>query len=220
VLLATIKRSLLLVFRQPSDLLNPLFFFVLVLALFPLGVGPSEEVLRTIAPGVIWVAALLATLLSMESLFRSDFDDGSLDQILVSESSLLLVSSGKIIAHWLSTGLPLVLISPVLGLMFSVNSDGIQGIVISLLLGTPVLSLLGAVGASLTVGLRKGGVLIALLVMPLYVPILILGTALIDAAQAGANYDGHMLWMGALFALMSAVAPLATAGGLKVSLSR
>lgn len=220
MLIATIKRSLVITFRQPSDLLNPLFFFVLVLALFPLGVGPSEETLQTIAPGVIWVAALLATLLSMESLFRSDFDDGSLDQMLVSPNSLLIVATGKIIAHWLSTGLPLVLISPILGLMFSVNEEGIYGIMISLLIGTPVLSLLGAVGASLTVGLSKGGVLIALLVMPLYVPILILGTALIDTAQLGGSYDGHMLWMLALLALMAGVAPIAAAGGLKVSLSR
>lgn len=220
MLFATIKRSLLLTFRQPSDLLNPLFFFVLVLALFPLGVGPSEQMLQLIAPGVIWVAALLATLLSMESLFRGDFDDGSLDQILVSQSSLLVVTAGKIVAHWLSTGLPLVLLSPLLGLMFSVNEAGIEGIVISLLLGTPVLSLLGAVGASLTVGLKKGGVLIALLVMPLYVPVLILGTALVETAQLGGDYDGHMLWMGALLALMSGVAPVAAAGGLKVSLSR
>ncbi len=220
MLFATIKRSLLLTYRQPSDLLNPLFFFALVLSLFPLGVGPSEEMLQLIAPGVIWVAALLATLLSMESLFRADFDDGSLDQMLVSPNSLLLISSGKVIAHWLSTGLPLVLISPLLGLMFSVNDAGITGIVISLALGTPVLSLLGAVGASLTVGLKKGGILIALLIMPLYVPVLILGTALIETAQRGGDYDGHMLWMGALLALMSGVAPLATAGGLKVSLSK
>lgn len=220
MLFASIKRSLVLVFRQPSDLLNPLFFFVLVLALFPLGVGPSDETLQLIAPGVIWVAALLATLLSMESLFRSDFEDGSLDQVVVSQTPLLVVASGKIIAHWLSTGLPLVLISPILGLMFSVNEAGIQGIVISLLIGTPVLSLLGAVGASLTVGLQKGGLLIALLIMPLYVPILILGTALITTAQQGGDYDGHMLWMGAILALMAAVSPLAAAGGLKVSLSR
>lgn len=220
MLFATIKRSLLVTYRQPSELLNPLFFFVLVLALFPLGVGPSEQMLQLIAPGVIWVAALLATLLSMESLFRTDFDDGSFDQILVSPNSLILVTSGKIIAHWLSTGLPLVLISPILGLMFSVNEAGIIGIVISLALGTPVLSLLGAVGASLTVGLQKGGVLIALLIMPLYVPVLILGTALIDTAQLGGNYDGHMLWMAALLALTTGIAPIAAAGGLKVSLSR
>jgi heme exporter protein B len=220
MLMATIKRSLLVTFRQPSDLLNPLFFFVLVLSLFPLGVGPSEDVLQTIAPGVIWVAALLATLLSMESLFRSDYDDGSLDQMLVSPNSLLLITAGKIIAHWLSTGLPLVLMSPMLGLMFAVNEAGIVGIVISLALGTPVLSLLGAVGASLTVGLSKGGLLIALLIMPLYVPVLILGTALIDTAQFGGDYDGHMLWMGALLALMCGVAPVAASGGLKVSLSR
>jgi heme exporter protein B len=220
VLFKTLFRSLNLSFRQPSDLLNPLFFFVLVIALFPIGVGPSEETLSLIAPGVIWVAALLATLLSMESLFRSDFDDGSLDQMLVSPQPLLILATGKVLAHWLATGLPLVLISPLLGLMLGVNAEGLVGILVSLAIGTPVLSLLGAVGASLTVGLKKGGVLIALLVMPLYIPILILGTSLIQTAQIGGDYDGHILWMLALLALTAGTAPIATAGGIKVSLSR
>lgn len=220
MLFKTLFRSLNLSFRQPSDLLNPLFFFVLVIALFPIGVGPSEETLSLIAPGVIWVAALLATLLSMESLFRSDFDDGSLDQMLVSPQPLLILATGKVLAHWLATGLPLVLISPLLGLMLGVNAEGLVGILVSLAIGTPVLSLLGAVGASLTVGLKKGGVLIALLVMPLYIPILILGTSLIQTAQIGGDYDGHILWMLALLALTAGTAPIATAGGIKVSLSR
>lgn len=218
--IATILRSMRITFRQPSEFLNPLFFFVLVIALFPLGVGPSEKTLALIAPGVIWVAALLATLLSMESLFRSDFDDGSLDQMLVAPRSMLLMVTGKVVAHWIATGLPLVLISPVLGLMLSVDEAGIKAILISLLLGTPILSLLGAVGASLTVGLKKGGVLIALLIIPLYVPVLILGTSLIQTAQFGGDYDGHMLWMMALLALTIGTAPIATAGGIKVSLSK
>jgi len=220
MLLATIQRTLRVSFRQPSELLNPLFFFVLVIALFPLGIGPSEKTLALIAPGIIWVAALLATLLSMESLFRSDLDDGSLDQMLVSPQPLIVVVTGKVIAHWLATSLPLVLVSPVLGLMLSVDNAGIMAILISLMLGTPILSLLGAVGASLTVGLKKGGVLIALLIIPLYVPVLILGTSLIQTAQQGGDYDGQMLWMMALLALTAGTAPIATAGGIKVSLSR
>ncbi|MFT5098860.1 MAG: heme exporter protein B [Planctomycetaceae bacterium] len=220
MLLATIRRSMRVTFRQPSEFLNPLFFFVLVIALFPLGVGPSEKTLALIAPGVIWVAALLATLLSMESLFRSDFDDGSLDQMSVAPQSMLLMVTGKVIAHWVSSGLPLVLVSPVLGIMLSVDEAGVKAILISLMLGTPILSLLGAVGASLTVGLQKGGVLIALLIIPLYVPVLILGTSLIQTAQLGGDYDGHILWMLALFALTIGTAPIATAGGIKVSLSR
>lgn len=220
MLLATIQRSMRVTFRQPSEFLNPLFFFVLVIALFPLGVGPSEKTLALIAPGVIWVAALLATLLSMESLFRSDFDDGSLDQMLVAPQSMLLMVTGKVIAHWISSGLPLVLVSPVLGIMLSVDEAGVKAILISLMLGTPILSLLGAVGASLTVGLKKGGVLIALLIIPLYIPVLILGTSLIQTAQLGGDYDGHILWMLALLALTIGTAPIATAGGIKVSLSR
>ena len=220
MLLATIQRSMRVTFRQPSEFLNPLFFFVLVIALFPLGVGPSEKTLALIAPGVIWVAALLATLLSMESLFRSDFDDGSLDQMLVAPQSMLLMVTGKVIAHWMSSGLPLVLVSPVLGIMLSVDEAGVKAILISLLIGTPILSLLGAVGASLTVGLKKGGVLIALLIIPLYIPVLILGTSMIQTAQLGSDYDGHVLWMLALLALTIGTAPIATAGGIKVSLSR
>jgi len=220
MLLATIQRSMRVTFRQPSEFLNPLFFFVLVIAMFPLGVGPSEKTLALIAPGVIWVAALLATLLSMESLFRSDFDDGSLDQMSVAPQSMLLMVTGKVIAHWISSGLPLVLVSPVLGIMLSVDEAGVKAILISLMLGTPILSLLGAVGASLTVGLKKGGVLIALLIIPLYVPVLILGTSLIQTAQLGGDYDGHILWMLALLALTIGTAPIATAGGIRVSLSR
>ena len=220
MLLTAMLRSLRVSFRQPSELLNPLFFFVLVISLFPMGIGPGEETLQLIAPGVIWVAALLATLLSMESLFRSDFDDGSLDQMVVSPQSLLMMVTGKVMAHWLATGLPLVLVSPLLGMMLSVNNDGLMGILLSLMIGTPVLSLLGAVGASLTVGLKKGGVLIALLVMPLYVPILILGTSLIQTAQMGGEYRGHLFWMLALLALTAGTAPIAAAGGIKVSLSR
>ena len=219
MLIATIKRELLLNFRQPAEMLNPLVFFVLVVSLFPLGISPSADVLQMIAPGVIWVAALLATLLSMESMFRSDYEDGSLEQIAVSPQSFVLVVFGKIASHWIISGLPLVILSPVLGIMLAMDAEALKGVLISLMLGTPIMSLLGAIGAGLTVGLRKGGILIAILILPLYVPVLILGTALIQAADAGADYTGHILWLGALLALSAGIAPIATAAGVRISLS-
>ncbi len=209
----------MLTFRHPADVLNPVFFFILVVALFPIGISPSAEVLQTIAPGVLWVAALLATLLSMEVMFRSDNDDGSLEQMAVSMQPFILLISGKIITHWIMSGLPLVLLSPVLAVMLALNESAIQGVVISLMLGTPTLSLLGAIGAGLTVGLKKGGVLIALLILPLYVPVLILGTTLIQTAALGDDYTAHMLWLGAILALSAGVAPIATGAGVRISLS-
>lgn len=219
MLLETIKRDLLVAYRNPAEMLNPLVFFVIVISLFPLGISPMENVLRGIAPGVIWVAALLATLLSMDLIFRSDFEDGSLEQMTLTQQPLLLIVGGKIISHWLMTGLPLTLLSPLLALMLFVDKQGIEAIVLSLLLGTPILSLLGAVGASLTVGLQKGGVLIAILILPLYVPVLILATEMIKTGMAGGDYSGHMLWLGAILALSIGVAPLASSAGVKISLS-
>ena len=219
MLLETIKRDLLVAYRNPAEMLNPLVFFVIVISLFPLGISPMENVLRGIAPGVIWVAALLATLLSMDLIFRSDFEDGSLEQMTLTEQPLLLIVSGKIISHWLMTGLPLTLLSPLLALMLFVDKQGIEAIVLSLLLGTPILSLLGAVGASLTLGLQKGGVLIAILILPLYVPVLILATEMIKTGMRGGDYSGHMLWLAAILALSMGVAPLASSAGVKISLS-
>ena len=219
MLLETIKRDLLVAYRNPAEMLNPLVFFIIVISLFPLGISPMENVLRGIAPGVIWVAALLATLLSMDLIFRSDFEDGSLEQMTLTQQPLLLIVGGKIISHWLMTGLPLTLLSPLLALMLFVDKQGIEAIVLSLLLGTPILSLLGAVGASLTVGLQKGGVLIAILILPLYVPVLILATEMVKTGMAGGDYSGHMLWLGAILALSIGVAPLASSAGVKISLS-
>ncbi len=219
MLLETIKRDLLVTFRNPAEMLNPLVFFVIVVSLFPLGISPSENVLQGIAPGVIWVAALLATLLSMDLIFRSDYEDGSLEQMTLTQQPMLLIVGGKIISHWLMTGLPLTLLSPLLALMLFVNEQGIEAILLSLLLGTPILSLLGAVGASLTVGLRKGGVLIAILILPLYVPVLILATEMIKTGMTGGDYSGHMLWLAAILALSIGVAPVASSAGVKISLS-
>lgn len=219
ILLSAIKRDLLVTYRNPSDMLNPLAFFGIVISLFPLGVGPGKEVLADIAPGVIWVAALLATLLSMDAMFRSDYDDGSLEQMAVSKEPLYVIVGGKIVSHWLLTGLPLTLLSPVLAEMLFVNSKGILAIVLSLLVGTPILSLLGSIGAGLTVGLRKGGVLIAILILPLYVPVLILGTAMVQAGMLGQPYTGHILWLSALLVLSLGLAPIATSAAVRISLS-
>jgi len=219
MLLATIKRDLLVTFRNPAEMLNPLVFFVIVISLFPLGISPSANVLRDIAPGVIWVAALLATLLSMDLIFRSDYEDGSLEQMTMSEHPLILIVGGKIVSHWLMTGLPLTLLSPLLSVMLFVDEQGIRAIVLSLLLGTPTLSLLGAIGASLTVGLRKSGVLVAILILPLYIPVLILAAEMIKTGMTGGDYSGHMLWLGAFLALSIGIAPLASSAGVKISLS-
>ena len=219
ILLSTIKRDLLVTIRNPSDMLNPLAFFVIVISLFPLGVGPGKDVLSQIAPGVIWVAALLATLLSMDAMFRSDYDDGSLEQMAVSKEPLYTIVGGKILSHWLLTGLPLTLLSPVLAGMLFVNSSGMGAVVLSLLVGTPILSLLGSIGAGLTVGLRKGGVLIAILILPLYIPVLILGTTMVQAGMMHQPYTGHILWLSAILALSLGLAPIATSASVRISLS-
>ncbi len=218
--LAVLRRELLIAYRNSADLLNPLIFFVIVISLFPLGVSPSGPILSQIAPGVIWVAALLATLLSMDSLFRSDYDDGSLELMTFSREPLVLLVLGKIVSHWLVTGVPLAVLSPVLALMLFLNFEGAWALFLSLLLGTPILSLLGAIGASLTVGLRKGGLLIAVLILPLYVPVLILATAMVQAGAQAVDYTGHMLWLGAILAASMGFAPIAASAGVRISLSR
>lgn len=219
IFLATMKRELQLSLRRRSDLVNPLIFFLMVATLFPLGVSPEPTTLTRIAPGVLWVAALLSTLLAMDSLFRSDFDDGSLEQILLSPQPLFVVVLGKVLAHWVMTGLPLTLVAPLIGVMLFLPAEGMPGLVFSLLIGTPTLSLVGAIGAALTVGLRKGGVLISLLVLPLYIPVLIFGTAAVEAAATGLPLSGHLALLGALLALGAALAPLAIAAALRISVS-
>ncbi|NJN45682.1 MAG: heme exporter protein CcmB [Candidatus Competibacteraceae bacterium] len=212
-----LRRDLRLGIRKRSEVLNPILFFVLVVSLFPLGVGPSPKILAEIAPGVIWVAALLATLLSMERLFRSDFEDGALEHLLLSPHPLTLLVLAKVLAHWLVTGVPLILVSPLLGILLHLPSEGIGMLPLTLLLGTPVLSLLGAIGVALTVGLRRGGVLLTLLVMPLYIPVLIFGTAAVAAASAGLPVSGQLALLGAILALVLTLSPFATAAGLRIS---
>ncbi|MGB0662158.1 MAG: heme exporter protein CcmB [Pontibacterium sp.] len=216
---AVLKRDLLLLFRNRGELMNPLVFFLLVASLFPLGVDPDPRFLSKIAPGLVWVAALLSTLLALDTLFRADYDDGTLEQLLLSPQPTYVIVLAKVIAHWLLTGLPLVLISPLLGLMLFLPSEGMVGLMLSLLLGTPSLCLMGAIGAALTVGLKKGGMLVSLLVLPLYVPVLIFGSAAVQGAIVGTPINGLLALLGAFLALALVIAPLAVSVALKISVS-
>ncbi|AKX44068.1 heme transporter [Thiopseudomonas alkaliphila] len=213
------QREARLLFRRVSDLINPLIFFAIVVALFPLAVGPEVGLLQTLSPGLIWVAALLAVLLSLDGLFRADFEDGSLEQWVVSERFLPLLCLAKVAAHWLFSGLALVLLAPVLALMLGLPAACIPDLLLSLLLGTPVLSLLGAVGAALTVGLKRGGLLLALLILPLYIPVLILGSGTLQAALQGLPTTGYLLWMACLTVLSITLTPFAIAAGLSISVA-
>lgn len=213
-----LARDLLLAMRRRADVLTTLFFFLIVVSLFPLGVGPETKTLKEIGSGVIWVAALLASMLSLGRLFSDDYQDGTLEQILLLPHPLSLLVLCKIIAHWLVTGLPLVLFSPLLGLQLGLDSQSIQLLMLTLLMGTPVLSLLGAVGAALTLGLRGGGVLVSLLVLPLYIPVLIFGAMAVEVAAVGLDNGPHLSLLGVFLTLAILFCPLATAAALRISL--
>ena len=217
VLRCVIYRDLLLVTRRPADVLTALVFFVIVVSLFPLGVGPEPNLLRTIAPGVIWVAALLASMLSLTRMFAADYADGTLEQMLLSAAPLGAIVAAKIVAHWLVTGLLVVLIAPVLALQFDLHQPLLGTLTLSLLLGTPVLSMIGAIGAALTLGLRGGGALLSLLVLPLYVPVLIIGAGSVDMAAVGLGAEAHFLLLAALLVVAAAFAPWAAAAALRIS---
>ena len=215
--LTIVRRDLILAMRNKADLLSALFFFVIVVSLFPLGVGPESEMLRTIAPGVVWVAALLASMLALERLFATDFADGTLEQMLLTPQPLALMILGKVTAHWLVTGLPLVLISPVLGLQYDLSLEALWALVQTLLLGTPTLSLIGAIGAALTLGLRGGGVLVSLLVLPLTIPVLIFGAGAVDATLSGLGGEGHISMLGAMLLISLVLTPMAASAALRIS---
>ncbi len=215
-----LARDLRLAFRSRHELANPLIFFVLVVSLFPLAVAPSAELLQVMAPGVIWVSALLSVLLSLDRLFKQDYEDGSLDQLMLSPNPLVILVLAKVCAHWLLTGLPLVLIAPLLGMFLYVPDEAIGVLMLSLLLGTPVLSLVGAIGVSLTVAVNRGGVLLSLIVLPLYIPVLIFGANAVDVASDGMSVRGQLLFLGAVLALALSLAPLATAVALRITASR
>jgi len=213
-----VVRDLTLEWRRRTDVLSTLFFFVIVVSLFPLGIGPDMALLRTVAPGVVWVAALLASMLALARLFTSDFQDGTLEQLLLTPQPLYLIVLGKLLALWLFSGLPLALLAPVLGIQFGLSSDTLFVLVVSLLIGTPILGLIGSIGAALTLGLRSGGVLISVLILPLYIPVLIFGAGAVDASIAGLSPQANLYLLGALFAITLVFAPWATAAALRISL--
>lgn len=211
-------RDMTLAMRRRADVLTTLFFFLIVVSLFPLGVGPEIDILREIAPGVIWVAALLASMLSLGRLFSDDYQDGTLEQILLLPHPLAALVLSKVVAHWLVSGVPLVLVSPLLGMQMGLDGQTIRLLMVTLLLGTPVLSLIGAVGAALTIGLRGGGVLVSLLVLPLYIPVLIFGAGAVESAAAGLGTEAHFSLLGAFLIIATVLTPLATAAALRISL--
>ena len=210
-------RDLTLAMRRRSDVMTTLFFFVIVVSLFPLGIGPELDTLRMIAPGVFWVAALLASMLALEKLFAADFEDGTLEQMLLTPQPVFVLVMAKVFAHWLITGVPLVLLSPLLGLQYDLAAETLGVLLLSLLLGTPALSLIGAIGAALTLGLRGGGVLVSLLVLPLYIPVLIFGAGAVEANVSGLGETGHLLMLAAILLLALVAAPVATSAALKIS---
>jgi len=213
-----VVRDLTLAWRRRADVLATLFFFVIVVSLFPLSIGPESQLLRSIAPGVVWVAALLASMLSLSRVFENDYHDGTLEQMLMTPQPLFLVVLGKVLAQWLISEVPLAVVAPLLGVQFDLEPRTLWILFISLLIGTPVLSLIGSIGAALTLGLRGGGVLIAVLILPLYVPVLIFGAGAVDASIIGGNIQSNILLLTAFFLLALVFAPWATSAALRISL--
>lgn len=211
------RRDLLLAWRRRADATTVLLFFVMVASLFPLGVGPEPAMLRTIAPGVLWIAALLSCLLSLGKLFAVDYEDGSLDQMVLSPYPLPVLVAGKICAHWLVSGMPLVALSPLIGLQFGLNGQALWGLVASLAIGSPTLSLIGSIGAALTLGVRGSHLVNALLVLPLFIPVLIFGAGAVASVEAGTGVGGHLSLLGACTVLAAAFAPWATAAALRIA---
>ena len=218
-LVALVRRDIRLVVRHRSEIANPVLFFIIVVALFPFGVGSDPTQLALIGSGIVWVAALLATLLALEGLFRSDFEDGTLEQMVLGLHPLSALVLRKVFVHWCATGLPLLIAAPLLGLLLNMSVAGQLTLLAALALGTPTLSLIGAVGMALTVGVKRGGLLLTLLVLPLYVPVLIFGASVVLAAEAGLPTAGHFYALGAMAVLALSLAPLATSAALRISLN-
>ena len=216
---ATVKRDWTIAMRHRGEMANPLMFFLMVVTMVPLGISPDPAVLASLAPGMLWVVALLATLLSLDSLFRGDFEDGALEQLLISPQPLYFQVLAKVLVHWLTTGLPLTLIAPILGVMLSLPEAGYLPLVASLFLGTACLSLVGSIGAALTVALRKGGLLLSLIIMPLYVPVLIFGASAVTSAIDGFPIVGQLAMLGAFLAIAIVLAPMAAAGALRIGVN-
>lgn len=216
---AIVRRDVILAIRYRAEAVNPLLFFLIVVALVPLGLGPRRETLEFIAPGVIWIAALLATLLSLERMFRTDFDDGSLELMLISPQPLAVIVLAKTVAHWMVTGVPLVVAAPLTALFLGLPGPSVGVLLVTLVLGTPTLSAVGAIGVALTVGLRRGGLLLSVLVLPLYIPVLVFASSAVAAAAGGLPTSGQLYVLGALAALSFSLAPLAAAAALRISVS-
>jgi len=212
-----VQRDLLMAWRSSSDIFSVVMFFVLAVVLFPLGVGPEVDTLRKIAPGIIWVAALLAAMLSLDQLFQSDADDGSLDLLLVAPIPLETIVIAKCCAHWMVTGLPLIMVAPILGILLNLPLSGFAVMIITLVISTPTISLLGSVGAALTIGARRGGVLVALLILPLLTPILIMSANAIDLALVGLNYTPLIALLGAFFLICLVICPFVAAAALRLA---
>lgn len=212
------KRELMLTYRRRSEWIYPIAFFIIVISLFPLGLSPAPQTLNLIAPGVIWVSALLASLLSLEHLFRSDYEDGTLEQFVLMSYPLTAIGLAKVLAHWCVSGLPLCVLSPALGMALNLSGQSLTVMTLSLLLGTPTLSLLGAIGAALTVGLKRSGILTTLLILPLYVPVLIFGAGAVDLSNHSLDPIGQLYFLAALLVLALTLTPLAIAAAIKVSL--
>ena len=211
-------RDLMLALRRKTEVLTTLFFFIIVISLFPLGIGSDKQLLIKIAPGVVWVAALLASMLALERLFAADYDDGTLEQMLLIPQPVFVLVFGKVLAHWLLTGLPLVLVVPLIGLQYQLPDEAVSTMMLSLLLGTPILSLIGAIGAALTLGVRGGGILLSLLILPLYIPVLIYGSGAVEASMlAGAPVQAYLMLLAAFAIVAIIFAPWATAAALKIA---
>ncbi len=218
-LLVITQRELLIAFRRKADILNPLWFFIIVITLFPLSIGSEPNILARVSSGIVWVAALLSALLALERLYKDDYLDGALEQEMLLPINLTLVTIAKVLSHWLLTGLPLILISPLLAILLSMDVATWKATAITLLIGTPTLSFLGAIGVALTVGLQKGGVLLSLLILPLYIPILIFATSAIDAAQVGGAYNGQLAILAAMLVASITFTPLAISTALRTSVN-
>jgi len=215
---ALLKRDTTIAYRHRNEIMNPLIFALIVISLFPMAIGPAQATLSALAAGLVWVVALLACMLSTDAMFRSDFDDGSLEQWLLAPQSAYILVLAKIIAHWLAAGVPIALVSPVLAVFLALPEGGYVPLACSLLLGSLALSAIGAIGAALTVGLRRGGLLVSLLVLPLYVPVLIFGVSLVEAAVQGLAWYGYLAIVAAMTSLALVLAPLATTGALRLHL--
>ncbi|WP_372763058.1 heme exporter protein CcmB [Pseudoalteromonas sp.] len=216
---AVFNKDLKLAFRQRAEIINPILFFLIVISLFPLAIGPEPGLLARMAPGIIWVAALLSTMLGLDKLFRDDYNDGSLEQLIATSYPLSLTVLAKVAAHWVITGLPLVLMTPLFALLLNLDNTALMATLLTLLLGTPLLSFIGAIGAGLTVGLQKGGILMSLLVLPLYIPVLIFATSAIDTSTMSLDYSGQLAILGAMLVIAIISAPIAISSALKVSVS-